>query len=99
MVDSTVAWGPGDPGIKPVEDAGRGQYWWYWRVRGRRSGADQPDSSGTRDRGISHLAGQCEIRERRVDDRLERLAPRVGLADDHQSHPGRHQLRGLHARV
>jgi hypothetical protein len=27
MVDSAAAWGPGDPGIKPVKDAGRSQYW------------------------------------------------------------------------
>ncbi len=36
MVDSTAAWRPGDSGIKPGEDAGRSQYWWYWRARGRR---------------------------------------------------------------
>src|SRR5690242_17025776 len=53
MVDSTAAW---VPVIKPVKDAGRSQYWRYWQARGRRSGADQPDSSGTRGRGIDHLA-------------------------------------------
>jgi MFS family permease len=55
MVDSAAAWLPGDSGIKPVKDAGRRQYWMYWRARGRRSGADHPDSSGTRGRGINHL--------------------------------------------
>src|SRR5437588_9080022 len=56
MIDSAAAWGPGDSGIKPVKDAGRSQYWMYWRARGRRSGADHPDSSGTRGRGINHQA-------------------------------------------
>src|SRR5581483_5913291 len=55
MIDSAAAWEPGDSGIKPVKDAGRSQYREYWRARGRRSGADHPDSSGTRGRGINRL--------------------------------------------
>src|SRR5579884_526628 len=47
---------PGDSGIKPVTDAGPKVWLCHIEVRGRRSGADHPDSSGARGRGINHLA-------------------------------------------
>src|SRR5579871_1970356 len=87
MIDSAAAWGPGDSGIKPVKDAGRSQYREYWRARGRRSGADHPDSSGTRGRGINHLApaaiDELDPVVVRVADEAEQrpaLAHPVGLA-------------------
>src|SRR5579871_5742282 len=68
MNDSAAVWEPGDSGIKPVKDAGRSQYREYWRARGRRSGADHPDSSGTRGLGINHLVAARDV------DGSERLA-------------------------
>src|SRR6185437_1094447 len=64
---------PGDSGIKPVKDAGRSPYWMYGRARGRRSGADIPDSSGARGRGINHLRLDRDCRLRRGDVEAEAL--------------------------
>src|ERR1700740_2895927 len=77
MIDSAAAWEPGDSGIKPGEDAGRSQYWRYWRARGRRSGADHPDSSGTRGRGINHLVPDGTL-DPPGPGRRPQLHPRTG---------------------
>src|SRR5262249_24924369 len=50
-------------------------------------------------RGPAAIHTSVQAGERRLDDSLKYVPARAGLADDHQPHPGRHQLSRLRARI
>src|SRR5689334_4309315 len=80
-----------------AEPLSTGAGWGHERHNEALLGAPNSDSWLVGAGAAPRCSGQAG--ERGLDDRFEHRAVGARLADDHQPHPGRHQLGGLRARI